>query len=330
MFNNIVKMIRQIFGTQNEREIKRIEPFIKEINGLEKELEKLSDDEIKKKAREIRDCLHGEWEKLRPEVKAIKELISGASSDPERSKHKKTLIETKNRLLDKKLVEVFALCREASKRTIGLRHFDVQLTGGIVLHQGKIAEMVTGEGKTLVATLPVVLNAFAGEKVHVITVNDYLAKRDSEWMGPIYKFLGFTVGVIQNEMGPEDRKKVYSCDIVYGTNNEFGFDYLRDNMVVDREDIVQGDLGFAIVDEVDSILIDEARTPLIISGPVDETNESYKEMRPVVQEVARAQQRLTRENLTKCKEALNAGKLEEAGKFLYLVHKADPKNREFL
>ncbi|MFQ5952098.1 MAG: preprotein translocase subunit SecA, partial [Candidatus Omnitrophota bacterium] len=246
------------------------------------------------------------------------------------NKHKKRLKEVKNSVLEGLLPEVFAVVREAAKRTIGLRHFDVQLLGGIVLHQGKIAEMTTGEGKTLVATLPATLNALAGARAHVITVNDYLAKRDYEWMGPVYKFMGLTVGVIQHDMRPEDRKKAYASDIVYGTNNEFGFDYLRDNMVADKEDMVQGMLGFAIVDEVDSILVDEARTPLIISGPVDEPNEAYNRMRPVVEEVVRAQRRLIGDYLSRLKSNMRENKEEEAGNLLYLIHKADPKNRDFL
>jgi preprotein translocase subunit SecA len=253
-----------------------------------------------------------------------------STSDQDRNKHKKKLKEARNALLDDKLPEVFAIVREAARRTIGLRHFDVQIIGGIVLHQGKIAEMTTGEGKTLVATLAVSLNALMDEGVHVVTVNDYLAKRDAEWMGPVYRFLGLSVGIIQNDMRPEQRKEAYACDVVYGTNNEFGFDYLRDNMVGDEKDIVQRAPSYAIVDEVDSILIDEARTPLIISGPVDETNEAYNEMRPVVQEIVRAQNKLIQDLLKQYEKAAAEGDREKAGEFLYRVHKADPKNRKFL
>jgi preprotein translocase subunit SecA len=233
--------------------------------------------------------------------------------------------------MEEKLPEVFAVIREAARRTIGLRPFDVQLTGGLVLHQGKISEMTTGEGKTLVATLPACINALAGIKVHIVTVNDYLAKRDYEWMGPVYRFMGLTVGAIQHDMDPEDRQKAYGCDIAYGTNNEFGFDYLRDNMVAAKEDMVQSSgLNYAIVDEVDSILVDEARTPLIISGPVDEPNEAYNTMRPVVEEIVKAQKRLLGDYLSNYRKSMREEKEDEAGNFLYLIHKADPKNREFL
>ncbi len=188
----------------------------------------------------------------------------------------------KGKPLDELLPEVFALVREAGKRTLNMRHFDVQLIGGIALHQGKIAEMKTGEGKTLVATLPVVLNALSGKGVHVVTVNDYLAKRDAEWMGNIYKFLGLSVGVIVHGLDDEERKAAYKADITYGTNNEFGFDYLRDNMKFYPHQLVQRELNYAIVDEVDSILIDEARTPLIISGPSDESTYLYSKIDKIV------------------------------------------------
>ncbi|MGQ9618058.1 MAG: preprotein translocase subunit SecA [Candidatus Aminicenantia bacterium] len=235
----IKKLIEKIIGTKNERELKKLQPIVNAVNGLEPWISKLTDDELKAKTNEFKEKLH-----------------QGAS-------------------LDDILIEAFAVVRETAKRTLNMRHFDVQLMGGIVLHQGKIAEMKTGEGKTLVATLPAYLNALTGEGVHIVTVNDYLAKRDTEWMGPIYRFLGLTVGTIQHGMSDEERKKAYQCDITYGTNNEFGFDYLRDNMKFRLEDIVQRRHNYAIVDEVDSILIDEARTPLIISGPSEESIELY-------------------------------------------------------
>ncbi len=231
---------RKIFGSQNERYLKSAQPLVDAINGLESRMQALSDDEIK-----------AQIEKYKQEVQ------NGRSIDDLRT-------------------EVFALVREASRRVLGMRHFDVQLVGGLVLHDGKIAEMKTGEGKTLVATLPVVLNALAGKGVHVVTVNDYLAKRDSEWMGKLYNFLGLSVGVIVHGLSDEQRKAAYGADITYGTNNEFGFDYLRDNMKFYKEQLVQRGLFFAIVDEVDSILIDEARTPLIISGPSDESTDLYR------------------------------------------------------
>jgi preprotein translocase subunit SecA len=230
---------RKLFGSSNDRRIRSYRPRVEEINALEPELEALSDDALRARTDQFKQ-----------------QLVEGQT-------------------LDDILVPAFATVREAAKRTLGQRHFDVQLIGGMVLHEGKIAEMKTGEGKTLVATLPVYLNAIAGRGVHVVTVNDYLAKRDAEWMGQIYKFLGLTVGVIVHGLDDEQRKKQYDCDVTYGTNNELGFDYLRDNMKYRLEDMVQRGRVYAIVDEVDSILIDEARTPLIISGPLDDRSEFY-------------------------------------------------------
>jgi preprotein translocase subunit SecA len=232
-------LARKIFGSSNDRRVRKYQPRVDAINALEAELEALSDDALRARTDEFK-----------------KQIAEGAS-------------------LDDILVPAFATVREASKRTLGQRHFDVQLIGGMVLHEGKIAEMKTGEGKTLVATLPVYLNALAGRGVHVVTVNDYLARRDAEWMGEIYKFLGLTVGVIVHGLDDEERKKQYDCDVTYGTNNELGFDYLRDNMKYRLEDMVQRGHVFAIVDEVDSILIDEARTPLIISGPLEDRSDFY-------------------------------------------------------
>ena len=230
----------KLFKSYSEKEVKRVMPLVNKINGLEPEMEKLSDEELRKKTDYFK-----------------KELKDG-----------KTLYDI--------LPEAFAVVREASKRVLGMRHFDVQLIGGIILHQGRIAEMKTGEGKTLVATLPAYLNALTGEGVHVITVNDYLAKRDSEWMGKLYNFLGLSVGLVISGMKPNEKQHAYNCDITYGTNNEFGFDYLRDNMVVYANQLVQRKLNYAIVDEIDSILIDEARTPLIISGRANQASYIYK------------------------------------------------------
>ena len=233
-------MFGKIFKSYSEKEVKRIMPTVEKINGLEPEISKLSDSELRNKTNEFKD-----------------KLKNGSS-------------------LNDILPEAFAVCREASKRVLGMRHFDVQLIGGIILHQGRIAEMKTGEGKTLVATLPVYLNALTGEGVHVVTVNDYLAKRDSEWMGKLYRFLGLSVGLVISGMNPKAKKEAYACDITYGTNNEYGFDYLRDNMVIYKDQLVQRKLNFAIVDEIDSILIDEARTPLIISGRGKQSSDLYK------------------------------------------------------
>ena len=229
-----------LFKSYSEKEVKRVQPIVNKINSLEPEMEKLTDAE------------------LRAKTDYFKQQLADGKT------------------LDDILPETFAVVREASKRVLEMRHFDVQLIGGIILHQGRIAEMKTGEGKTLVATLPVYLNALTGKGVHVITVNDYLAKRDSEWMGKLYKFLGLSVGLNISRMNQQDKQKAYACDITYGTNNEYGFDYLRDNMVIHKEDMVQRGLEYAIVDEIDSILIDEARTPLIISGRANKSSDLYK------------------------------------------------------
>lgn len=233
-------LVEKIFGSYSEREVKRLEPIADKVLSYEDQMARLTDAELRAKTDEFKNRLkNGET-------------------------------------LDDILPEAFAVVREAAWRTLKMKHFRVQVIGGIVLHQGRIAEMKTGEGKTLVATLPAYLNALEGKGVHIVTVNDYLAKRDRDWMGKIYEFLGLSVGVILHDMDPEERKKAYAADITYGTNNEFGFDYLRDNMVIYKEDMVQRGLNYAIVDEVDSILIDEARTPLIISGIAEKSTDMYK------------------------------------------------------
>ena len=235
----MINIAKKIFGDPNTRELNKIKPLVEKINELEEEISNLGDAELKKKTELLRE--------------KIKEGITA----------------------DEILPEAFAVVREVAKRTVKMRHFDVQLIGGIVLYQGKIAEMATGEGKTLVATLPAYLNALQDKSVHIVTVNDYLAKRDRFWMGPVYEFLGLTVGLVQHDMNTEQRKEAYQSDVVYGTNNEFGFDYLRDNMSISADEIVQSKHDFAIIDEVDSILVDEARTPLIISGPTEESTKKY-------------------------------------------------------
>ncbi len=236
-----MSFLNKIFKSYSEKEVKRVMPIVEKINGFEEKISKLSDTELKNKTTEFKERLN------------------------------------KGETLDDILPEAFATVREGSKRVLGMRHFDVQLIGGIILHQGRIAEMKTGEGKTLVATLPVYLNALTGKGVHVVTVNDYLAKRDSEWMGKLYKFLGLSVGLVIAGMNNEQKQKAYNSDITYGTNNEYGFDYLRDNMVIYKDQMVQRPLNYAIVDEIDSILIDEARTPLIISGTAAESSSLYKQ-----------------------------------------------------
>ncbi|MEM9493212.1 MAG: DEAD/DEAH box helicase, partial [Myxococcota bacterium] len=239
-------LIEKLFGSKNEREMKKLRPFINRIGELETALKPKSDDELKAMTGEFRE-----------------RLDNGAD-------------------LDLILPEVFATVREASVRVLGMRHYDVQLIGGHILHRGRIAEMRTGEGKTLVATLPAYANALSGRGVHVVTVNDYLAKRDAEWMGKLYNFLGLDVGIIVHGLTDFERQRQYRADITYGQNNEFGFDYLRDNMKMSPDRMVQRDLHYAIVDEVDSILIDEARTPLIISGPAEKSADLYKEVNRVV------------------------------------------------
>ncbi|MFC1590533.1 preprotein translocase subunit SecA [Candidatus Omnitrophota bacterium] len=268
-------ILKKLVGTQNERSLRSLLPAVESINSLEGEVSKLSDAALRAKTGEFREKVAKRMKEAGGALDDTVEKIKQSTSPQEKHKLRIEYRELKNRVFSEILPEAFAVVRETARRTVNMRHFDVQLMGGIALHEGKIAEMATGEGKTLVATLPVYLNALTGEGVHVITVNDYLAKRDREWMGPIYEFLGLSVGAIQHDMDPKDRKEAYACDITYGTNNEFGFDYLRDNMVVHGEDMVQRPLNYAIVDEVDSILIDEARTPLIISGPAEESTEKY-------------------------------------------------------
>ena len=233
-------ILNKIIGTHSEREVKRVLPIIDQIDAKEPEISALSDEELKAKTQEFKDRLE------------------------------------KGETLDDLLVEAFAVVREAAKRVLGMRHFRVQLIGGVILHQGRIAEMRTGEGKTLVSTAPAYLNALTGKGVHIVTVNDYLAKRDAEWMGQVHEFLGLSVGVILNSMTPEERRQAYACDITYATNNELGFDYLRDNMVIYKDRLVQRGLNYAIIDEVDSVLIDEARTPLIISGQSGKSTDLYR------------------------------------------------------
>ncbi|MBA4390678.1 MAG: preprotein translocase subunit SecA [Syntrophus sp. (in: bacteria)] len=247
----IVNLIKKIVGTKNERELKRIQPIVETTASFEEEMKGLTDDG------------------LRAKTAYFKERLAQGED------------------LDALLPEAFATVREAAWRTLGMRHFDAQVIGGVILHEGTIAEMSTGEGKTLVATLPVYLNSLTGLGVHVVTVNDYLAKRDSEWMGPVYRFLGLSVGTIVNDMDNEERKKAYASDVTYGTNNEFGFDYLRDNMHYSLEDCVQREYNYAIVDEVDSILVDEARTPLIISGPAEESTDKYYKINKLIYQLKR-------------------------------------------
>ena len=274
-------LLGKVFGTKNERELKRLMPQVEAINALEPQMQQLSDDQLRAKTDEFRQRIQERLASLPDEPDADPDRLK--QLEDERTK----LI---NEALDEILVEAFAVVREAGRRVLNMRHFDVQLIGGMVLHQGKIAEMKTGEGKTLVATLPVYLNALSGRGVHVVTVNDYLAKRDSEWMGKLYRFLGLTVGVIVHDLDDEERREAYAADVTYGTNNEFGFDYLRDNMKFDVRDCVQRGHNFAIVDEVDSILIDEARTPLIISGASEESTDKYARVNRIIPKLEKGEE----------------------------------------
>ena len=282
--------LTKLFGSKNERELGRLAPLVDQINSLESEMSSLSDAELAGATANFRQ-----------------RLDQGAT-------------------LDELLPEAFAVVREASVRTLGMRPFDVQLIGGIVLHQGKISEMKTGEGKTLAATMPVYLNALTGRGVHVVTVNDYLARRDSEWMGAIYTFLGLSVGVILHNLNDQERQQAYGADVTYGTNNEFGFDYLRDNMKFHRKDCVQRELNYAIVDEVDSILIDEARTPLIISGPVDYSIKDYEKLRAPVANLFQRQQKLAKEFIRETRKLLDEDQEYEAGEACLRAYRAAPKH----
>ncbi|HEX9917160.1 MAG TPA: preprotein translocase subunit SecA [candidate division Zixibacteria bacterium] len=305
MFGNI---LTKIFGSKHQRDIKKIMPIVALMNQHYEEYQKLSDDQLKAKTIEFKERL------------------------------------AKEETLDDILPEAFAVVKDVCRRLLGKRWevcgieiewdmvpYDVQLVGAVVLHKGKIAEMATGEGKTLVATMPIYLNALTGKGVHLVTVNDYLAKRDSQWMGEIYKFLGLTIGCIQNDMDSQKRKEQYDCDITYGTNNEFGFDYLRDNMAIRVEDRVQRGFNYAITDEVDNVLIDEARTPLIISGPVSfSTTQRYSEMKPLVDKLVKKQAVLVNQFTSEAEKSLGEGKTYEAGVKLLAVQRGSPKNKKFM
>jgi preprotein translocase subunit SecA len=292
----INSLIAKVFGTKNERVIKALMPQVEAINALEPQMQKLADAELRAKTDEFRQRIQerlsrfdAEGSDPRAEVEVDTE--ADGEPDPDRLKRlEKERYDTLQEVLNEILPEAFAVVREAGRRVLNMRHFDVQLIGGIVLHQGTISEMKTGEGKTLVATLPVYLNALSGRGVHVVTVNDYLAKRDSEWMGKLYRFLGLTVGVIVHDLDDEERRAAYAADVTYGTNNEFGFDYLRDNMKFDLKDCVQRGHNYAIVDEVDSILIDEARTPLIISGASEESTDKYYKVNRIIPKLEKGEE----------------------------------------
>jgi preprotein translocase subunit SecA len=288
----VLGLIKKIVGTRNDRELKRIQEYVDQVNALEEGIQKLSDEQLKAKTPEFKERLKG--------GEALEDLLP----------------------------EAFAVCREASWRVLEMRHFDVQLIGGVALHEGKIAEMKTGEGKTLMSTLPVYLNALTGKGVHVVTVNEYLAQRDSEWMGQIYKFLGLTVGNIYHDMPEEDRQVAYNSDVTYGTNNEFGFDHLRDNMKFSAEDFVQRELNFGIVDEVDSILIDEARTPLIISGPAEESTDKYYNINKIIPKLKKEAHYTVDEKAKS--SALTEEGISEVEKLMNVSNLYDPRQIEIL
>ncbi|MBL0332100.1 MAG: preprotein translocase subunit SecA [Chlorobi bacterium] len=346
------KLIENVFGSKKKRDVELLKPIVKEINEFFEEYKSLSDEDLREKTNEFRGRINKAISEDEAKLAQQREELKKDLSSNEReiilediTDLEKNIYETIQEVLAEILPEAFAVVKETCRRHVGkewessggiikwdMVHYDVQLIGGIVLHQGKIAEMATGEGKTLVATLPTYLNAIAGKGLHIITVNDYLAKRDSEWMGPIYEYLGLKVGCIQSNMRPEQRKKEYDCDITFGTNNEFGFDYLRDNMVSDVKDMVQRGYNYAIVDEVDSVLIDEARTPLIISGPVGTSNDdAFVQMRARVDRLVSLQ---TKEVATMVAEAeklihsTDKKEVEQAGIYLFRARRGAPKSNK--
>ncbi len=345
----MLKIIKKIFGDKYEKDLKQLWPIVTEINEYYESFKNLTDDELKNKTKEFKEKIQAHTEVTR---KQIEELRTKLQTDEDFDRNsvydelddlEETLNDQYEEILDQILPEAFAVVKSTCARLVGkswtaagnkitweMIPYDVQLIGGIVLHQGKIAEMATGEGKTLVATLPLYLNSLTGRGVHLVTVNDYLAKRDSEWMGEIFRFHNLTVGVILNTMDSSQRQQMYACDITYGTNNEFGFDYLRDNMSVDISQQVQRKHNYAIVDEVDSVLIDEARTPLIISGPVDRDDHQFNDMKPRIERIFRLQKNLVATLVQQAEDMLNKGNKNdtEAGVLLFRSYRGLPKNNK--
>ncbi|MEE4311513.1 MAG: DEAD/DEAH box helicase, partial [candidate division KSB1 bacterium] len=348
----MANVFAKIFGSKHDRDRKRLEPLVDEINGYYDDLHFLSDDQLKGKiadfkiriqeyTSEIQDEILNLKSELRrdrtaDEVKIDVESIRQEIKSLEDNEQKQT-----EEILEELLPEVYAVVKETCRRLVGqswhvsdidatwdMIPFDVQLIGGIVLHEGKIAEMATGEGKTLVATLPIFLNALTGKGVHLVTVNDYLARRDCEWMRKLYEFLGLTANYITNDMSPEQRRPIYQGDITYGTNNEFGFDYLRDNMAIRPGDVVQRRHHYAIIDEVDSVLVDEARTPLIISGAVDHSTQKFDEVKPYVAQLVRSQTNLVNKIIQEGERLLEAGDEYEAGIKLLQGLRGSPKHKK--
>jgi preprotein translocase subunit SecA len=356
-------LLTKFFGSKHERDIKRIRPLVDEINKIYETLRGLGDDELRAKSNEVRQKVQEAAREVAAEIAQVNAQLRGeeqleagngaevkterASASNEELRTQLAELEDEEReiirqVLDENLPTAYALVKETCRRLCGKRWsvvghetewnmvpFNVQLIGGVVLHEGKISEMATGEGKTLVATMPLYLNALAGKGVHLVTVNDYLARRDCEWMGEIFKFLGLRPAFITNDMNPSQRREAYSADITYGTNNEFGFDYLRDNMAVRLEDQVQRGHYFAIIDEVDSVLIDEARTPLIISGPVEQNIEQYAAMKPRVERLVQAQGQLVSQLVAEAEKEMEEGKEYEAGIKFLKAERGAPKNKRF-
>jgi len=348
------KILRKLFGDKSSQDLKRYEPMVAEINGIFAGLADYDDDQLRQRVTEIKGEIAAKLATLREELDTLERAYREETDDGERNRIDNHIDETRKELkkltketLDDYLPEVFAIVKDTCRRMVGTSFpvrehdlvwnmvpFDVQLIGGMVLHDGRIAEMATGEGKTLVATLPLFLNALVGRGAHLVTVNDYLAARDAEWMSPIFQFHGLSVGCITTGMSFSERKEAYLCDVTYGMNSEFGFDYLRDNMAVASEQLVQRDFYYAIVDEVDSILIDEARTPLIISGPIAQDKNFYPELRPQVQAVVQAQNALVQRYLSEAREHLREDNPKPdyaaLARILLLISRAAPRNKAFL
>ena len=329
------KTLKKIFGSRSDREINRLAPVINKINQTAKDLQRKSDEELKARTKEMIEEISSSKNQLGIELQ---------EKDTNQEGIKKSVYELEQKILDSFMIEAFAIVKDTCRRLCGtswtvagretvweMIPYDVQLVGATVLHGGNVAEMKTGEGKTLAATMPIFLNALTGRGVHIVTVNDYLARRDAEWMGEVFKRLGLTVGYMLNTMNNDQRRAAYNCDITYGTNNEFGFDYLRDNMSLDARDQVQGDHAFAIVDEVDSVLIDEARTPLIISGSVDApVDKTYSELKPLIQDIVRKQNALVSELVDKAQHFIKENKEDEAGLKLLQARRGLPKHRKLM
>ncbi len=349
----MLEFFEKLFGSKRTKDVEALLPMVDEINGIYETLHDLSEEELRGKTAEFRARIKEVTGEIEDEAAELRERLKEDVPHEEREQIidrlgeiGKELDEVTKQVLDELLPEAFAVVKEACRRLVGktftlagqqvkwdMVPFDVQLIGGVVLHQGKIAEMATGEGKTLVATLPIYLNALAGRGVHLVTVNDYLAQRDAQWMGQIYEYLGMSVGVILQTMQPWERKPAYNADITYGTNNEFGFDYLRDNMVQNAEEMVQRPHYYAVVDEVDSVLIDEARTPLIISGPVESTEHKFDELKPIVERLVNAQKALAAGFMSEAEELLKSGdeaKKKQAGEQLVRVNHGMPKHNRLL